>query len=70
MTFFVHVMPLVKVSLDANGITNGTIAFLSQNEVQQDLLYHVMQLALALASSDADGVTNGIIAFLWSGLVK
>ena len=30
-----------------------------QNEVQHDLFFHVMPLALALSSVDADGVING-----------
>ena len=52
-----------------NGITNGTIAVLAQddwNDVQHGLFGHAMPLAMALAPCDAVSVINGIIAFLRS----
>ena len=52
-----------------NGIINGTIHFLgqdNQNEVQQDFFGHVMPLVLAPKSKDAGNTISHTISFLKS----
>ena len=61
--------PLATASLNGNNILNGIITFLSflgqddRNEVQLNVLGHVMPLLPEGASHNAYSIINGTIAF-------
>ena len=66
VTFFVHAMPLIlmSVSHDAKSTTNGLIPFFGedeQNAMQHDWFSQVMPLAPISASGGANGIINGTL---------